>query len=69
MRSSVVEARPETYRLVVVAFVPVALAKMNGPVRVVDAEERPPVKVMSVVVAFEGNGYPTVLEMTPVEEL
>ncbi len=44
-------------RLVVVALVPVALAKTKLPVRVVEAEERPPLKAMRVVVAFEGNGY------------
>ncbi len=55
-RNSVVEASPLTYKLVVVALVPVALAKTNGPVRVVEAEERPPENAMRVVVAFEGNG-------------
>ena len=41
---------------VVVALVPVALAKTKGPVRVVEAEVRPPLKSMSVVVALLGNG-------------
>ncbi len=50
------DAMLEMAKFVVVALVPVALAKTNGPVRVVDAEVRPPENAMRVVVAFEGNG-------------
>ncbi len=52
----VVEAKEEK-KAVVVALVPVALAKMNGPVRVVEALESPPLKVSKVEVALFGNGY------------
>jgi len=48
--------REEKEELVVVALVPVALAKTNGPVSVVEAEVSPPLKAKSVVVALEGNG-------------
>ena len=56
-----IDALPETTRLVVlnavvVALVPVALTKTNGPVSVVEADARPPLNVMSVVVALLGNG-------------
>ena len=53
--------REEKEELVVVAFVPVALAKTNGPVSVVEAEVSPPLKAKSVVVALEGNGYAKVV--------
>ena len=51
------EVTPVIAKDVVVAFVPVALAKMKLPVRVVEAEERPPLKAMRVVVALLGKRY------------
>ena len=63
----------ETAKFVVVALVPVALAKTKLPVSVVEAEVSPPLNTISVEVALEGNGYendapPPAPHAEPVEE-
>lgn len=57
LRRSLPTARLVVDNAVVVAFVPVAFPKTNGPVRVVEADERPLLNVTRVFVALLVNGY------------